>query len=406
MDPTIQKQTRIDVLDLIRGVAVLGILAMNIQAFSMPFAAYSNPTVYGDLTGINLLTWQIQHLVFDQKFMSIFSILFGVGVMIFIDNVAKREVNPAVRHYSRMLWLLLFGAIHAFLIWWGDILMLYSVSGMLLYNFKDAKNKTLVIWIIALLAILSLVQLSQGFAFQVMTEEEIQKDILPFWDPAKEVITAEIIAYNGSWLDAFNQRTQQTAILQPYLLFTLPKILALNLIGVLMYRTGFITGRFNNSQYIGLGLLLIVMGSYLTFTGMTNNLAVDFDYTYSMAFGIQYNYWGSLLVACGYISLLMLFARNVTNILITRWLANVGKMAFTNYIAESLICTFIIYGHGLALFGELERYQQGLFVLAVWLLLIVTTNLWLQRYQQGPLEWLWRSLTYQSIVPIKKQVTK
>lgn len=399
----LNQSERLHVLDLIRGIAVLGILMMNIQAFSMPFVTYMNPTVYGDLTGINYWSWYFSHLIFDQKFMSIFSMLFGMGVLIFAERADAREGHSGKRHYIRMMWLLVFGLIHAYLIWWGDILVAYAISGSLAYLFRDAKVKTWLWTALGLIVLISLVQWSQGFAFPHMTEEQIAKDILPMWQPDQPLLDAELKAYLGSWTEAFNYRVGQTATLQLYMIFYVPKILALNLIGMAMLKSGFVKGAWSKSQYLLMGLVLITTGMMLTAIGAGNNMAAGFHYTYSMAFGIQYNYWGSAFTAVGYISLLMLLANNIQTSVIKRSFARVGQMAFTNYIAQSLLCTFIIYGHGFGLYGQLERYQQVLFTIAVWLVLIVFSNVWMSRFRFGPLEWLWRSLTYGKLQSIQQK---
>jgi len=134
---------RIQSLDLLRGFAVLGILIMNIQNFSMPGSAYINPSSYGNLEGINLWIWVFSHLLAESKFMSIFSMLFGAGVLIFAGNAEGRGQNSAALHYRRMAWLLLFGLMHAYLLWSGDILVAYSLCGMLVFIFRKKSTTTL-----------------------------------------------------------------------------------------------------------------------------------------------------------------------------------------------------------------------------------------------------------------------
>jgi uncharacterized protein len=134
------QKDRIVSLDVLRGVAVLGILVMNIQSFSMPSAAYINPTAYGDLTGINKWIWIISHILASGKFMSIFSILFGAGVLIFIQNAQARGEKAFALHFRRMGWLLLFGLIHGYLLWSGDILVCYSLCGMVIWFFWNSSS--------------------------------------------------------------------------------------------------------------------------------------------------------------------------------------------------------------------------------------------------------------------------
>ena len=134
---------RIISLDILRGVAVLGILLMNIQSFSMIGAAYINPTAYGDLTSINRMVWILSHLLANSKFMSIFSLLFGAGVILFTERAIEKGRKASAFHYRRMMWLLIFGFIHAYLIWYGDILVAYSLCAFLVYLFRNKKPSTL-----------------------------------------------------------------------------------------------------------------------------------------------------------------------------------------------------------------------------------------------------------------------
>ena len=398
---------RIRVLDMVRGLAVLGILMMNIQAFSMPMSAYYNPTVFGDFTGINHTTWFISHLFFDQKFMSLFSILFGIGILIFAERADQKEGHSGKRHYIRMAWLFVFGMLHAYLIWWGDILVMYAISGCLAYLFRDAKIKTLLWSSLGLISIVWLMLALSGLIFPYLSEAEIEKDILPMWNPAQEILNSEIGAYQGSWGEAFSKRIEQALKLQSESLFILPKILGLNLIGMILYKSGFVQGQWSKMTYSLTGLCLTMLGLGLTYYGALQNQTVEFIWSYSMTFGMQYNYWGSSITAIGYFSLLMLFANNINGSFIKRSFAYVGQMAFTNYIAQSLICTTVIYGYGFALngkplYGNLERHEQAIFVLGVWVVLMVFSNVWMRLYRFGLLEWVWRSLTYGKIQSPKR----
>jgi len=141
---SVPQTDRIVSIDLLRGVAVLGILIMNIQHFSMPTAAYINPSAYGDLTGLNRWVWIISHMLASGKFMSIFSILFGAGILLFTQRAELKGLNSAVLHYRRMGWLLLFGLMHAYLLWTGDILVSYSLCGMLVFLFRSKRPTTLI----------------------------------------------------------------------------------------------------------------------------------------------------------------------------------------------------------------------------------------------------------------------
>jgi uncharacterized protein len=386
--------SRIRSLDFIRGIAVLGILMMNIQSFSMPFSAYSNPLNYGDFSGENYWVWYFSHLLFDQKFMSIFSILFGAGVYIFAKKVDQKEGHSGKRHYLRMLWLLVFGLIHAYLVWYGDILVAYAISGMFVYLFREAQNKTLVLTALALIGITSLLVLMQGFALLHLSDENVLNEIVAMWTPAQDTLLAEVNAYRSGLADIFEQRLRQALEMQSYMPFYLPKVLGLNLVGIWLFRSGFFQRQWSNFRYIAMGVILTVLGLTLTYLGAEKNIEQNFNWQYSMAFGYQFNYWGSVFSALGYMSLLMLLCSNIDHHRIKKALARVGQMAFTNYILQSLICTFVFYGYGFGMFGQLERIHQFYVVMGVWVLLILFSSFWMSRFSMGPLEWVWRRLTY------------
>ncbi|NQZ12499.1 MAG: hypothetical protein HRT35_35545, partial [Algicola sp.] len=160
----IQQTTRINHLDILRGFALLGILLMNIQGFSMPGAAYLNPTAWGDLQGINLFVWSFSHLFADQKFMGLFSILFGAGICLFADRAEAKYGKSAALHYKRNLWLLLFGLIHAHFIWYGDILYSYALCSFWVYLLRNKSVRFLLISALLCLSIASLYSLFVHFA--------------------------------------------------------------------------------------------------------------------------------------------------------------------------------------------------------------------------------------------------
>ena len=134
-----KRSERIQSLDILRGFAVLGILIMNIQSFSMPGSAYSNPLAYGDLTGINKLVWIVSHILADQKFMNIFSILYGAGIILVTSRAELKTGKSIGLHYRRTFWLLILGLIHAHLIWYGDILVAYSISALILFPLRKLR---------------------------------------------------------------------------------------------------------------------------------------------------------------------------------------------------------------------------------------------------------------------------
>lgn len=395
---------RIVSIDVLRGVAVLGILIMNIQNFSMIGAAYINPTAYGDLTGLNKWVWIISHVFASEKFMSIFSILFGAGVLLFTDRALAKGRKASAFHYRRMLWLFVFGMIHAYLIWSGDILVNYSLCGMLVYLFRKMKPKTLIIYAALFFVIPIIFALFAGISIPYWPAESMDEN-MQSWLPDAEKISHEIAAMQGSWFDQMDVRVPGAIFMQTFLFFwsSFWRVMSMMLLGMALFKLGIVTAKRSVKFYTNLALIGLLTGYLIIAIGVYDNFQHDWMMEYSMFFGAQFNYIGSVLVAIGYISIIMLISKSSTFIGFKKLFSSVGKMAFTNYILMSLLGMFIFYGNGVGLFGEVERSIQIVIVFAIWIVLLIISPLWLNHFRYGPLEWFWRVLTYWKIQPMKKK---
>jgi uncharacterized protein len=399
--------SRIGSLDVLRGFALLGILVMNIQSFSMIGAAYINPTAYGDLTGANYWVWLLSHLLADQKFISLFSMLFGAGIVLMTTKAEQSGVRPATLHFRRMGWLILFGLFHGYLLWSGDILFAYGMCGLFLYLFRKMSPGPLFAWAFVFLAAGSAISLALSASIRSAPDEALVGLIQDFWKPDEQTIAAELAAYRGGWLAQLPIRAEDSLFWETYLFLTetLWKVSALMLVGMALFKLGVLSGRRSTGVYVGLVALGAIAGVPIVAYGVSRNFAAGWDLRYSFFFGIgsQFNYWGSVLVALGWVGLVTLAWRSDRLAPATRGLGAVGRMAFTNYILQTVICTTIFYGHGFGLFGRVERVGQVLIVFAVWAVQLAISPVWLRHFQFGPLEWLWRSLTYGCRQPIRAQ---
>ena len=393
----VEAGARIASLDVLRGFALLGILVMNIQLFSMPIAAYQNPTAWGDLSGINLGVWTLGHGLFALKFVTLFSILFGAGVALFADRIEARGGRPAGLHYRRMGWLLVFGLVHAYLFWSGDILVAYALCGFVVYLLRRRRPRTLLAAGIALFSVSSLMFLLVGAVLSLpeVPEEAIQ-EIEAEWAPPASELDAEIAAYRGGWREQQPQRVEHSlgAHLSAFPVVLFWFCSGLMLIGMALYRWGVLSAERSDAFYTRLAVVGLLTGAPLIGFGIWWNFAGGWTWERSMFFGVQFNYWGAVPMALGYLGLVMLAVRRGFLPGLQARLAAVGRMAFTNYLLQTLICTTIFYGHGLGLFATVERYQQLLIVFGVWALQLWLSPIWLRRFSYGPLEWLWRALTY------------
>lgn len=395
---------RIISLDVLRGFAILGILIMNIQSFSMIEAAYINPTAYGSLLGLNKWVWILSHIFADKKFLSIFSILFGAGIMLLTSKSESKGLPSAGIHYRRTFWLLIIGIMHAYLLWYGDILVAYSICAILAYLFRKIIPKKLLIIGILVFSISSLIYFFFGWSMPYWPAESLQ-GTTNFWNPGVEKISAEISAYRGGWLLQMSHRIPTSIAHQTFIFFILTgwRSGGLMLVGMALYKWGVLSAKCSKHFYYILMSTGFVIGILMIAYGVDRNFTENWSLKYSMFLGSQYNYWGSLFVALGYIGLIMLICKSEVLKKFTHPFAAVGRMALTNYLMQTIICITIFYGHGFGLFGKVGRTQQILFVFGVWIFQLIVSPIWLRYFRFGPAEWLWRTLSYLKIQPMRNK---
>ena len=393
---------RIDAIDVLRGFALLGILVMNVQAFAMPQAAYFNPTAYGDLEGANLHVWLAGRMLADQKFMTIFSMLFGAGIALMAGRAEARG-DGRRPHYRRMAWLAVIGLLHAHLLWAGDVLFLYAVCGMLVYPLRRQPPGRLLALGAASLAVASAWSVGTGLSLPYWPEEERAALAAELWRPTPELIEAQIAAFRGGWLAQQPARSAGALAFETLLLITwgLWRAGGLMLIGMALFRLDVFSARRSARFYAALIAVAAAVGLPLTAWGV----ALDFERgwpLWSFFVGVQFNYWPSVAVSLGYVGLVMLACRTAALRRFTRPFAAVGRTALTNYLLQTVLCTTVFYGHGLGWFGSVDRLGQLGVAAGVWAVQLAVSPLWLRRFRFGPAEWAWRSLTYGTRLPIRR----
>ena len=398
----VAETARIDAIDVLRGFALLGILVMNIQSFAMPQAAYFNPTAWGDLEGANLRVWLTGRMFFDQKFMTLFSMLFGAGIVLMAGRAEARGGAGRV-HYRRMGWLLVIGLLHAHLLWYGDILFTYAVCGMVVYPLRHLSPGRLVALGTILLAIGSAPSLAAGMSLPYWPEEALSALTDEAWRPTPAVIEAELAVYRGGWLAQLPSRSGDALALQTVLLifWGLWRAGGLMLIGMALFKGDVFGARRSTRFYAGLIAAAVAVGLPLQAYGLSLDFARGWT-VWSFFIGMQFNYWPSVAVSLGYVGLVMLACRNAALHRLTRPFAAVGQTALTNYLLQTVLCTLVFYGHGLGWFGSVDRVGQLGVVAAVWAVQLVASPLWLSRFRFGPAEWAWRSLTYGARQPLRR----
>jgi uncharacterized protein len=406
---------RIATLDIVRGVAVMGILAMNIVAFAMPGAAYLNPMAYGTQGPADLASWVFSFILIDGKMRGLFSFLFGASLLLVVERAEAGDRNPAGVHYSRMVWLLVFGLIHFYLIWYGDILTLYAPIGMIAFLFRHFSVRQMVHIGIGLIIVQFLLFASFSFGlFQqaaaaaapgasaraIAAWSETQ-DGLGIYTPAR---LAEILAsYRGAWpgIVAANWAQNGAGPLNALWEFG-GETLAYMLFGMAALRSGFLTGGWSDRAYARVAALGFGIGipAYALFAWLI--LRDHFGVPMLVAFSVAAPVLTRPPMIVAIAALVILLTRRGGPL--TARIAAAGRAAFTNYLGTSILMTALFYGWGLGLFGSLSRIQLWIPVVTMWVLMLLWSKPWLDRFHYGPFEWLWRSLARMRLQEMRRAV--
>jgi len=384
---------RIVSLDVLRGVALLGILLVNVQLFSMPELTLVDPTLYGDLTGANYWVWVSIHVLVEGKFITLFTFLFGAGVVLFTEGERSRWG----RFKRRSAWLVVFGAAHAYLLWYGDILFVYGVCAFVVGTLRHRPTGQLVAIGAALYAVPSVVEVSSAVSAG-------PAGVVDIWSPAEAAIRAEVDAYRGGWLAQMDHRApasfrRQTAGLLSYSGW---RVSGAMLFGMALFRSGVLTGDSRRRTYLWLVSTGGTVGIAAAIAGVVYVQANDWSAAATL-FWRQFNYWGALPLAAAYAGAVALYCRWRPDGIETAALAAVGRTALSNYVLQTVLATSVFYGHGLGLFGSVSRTAALGVVVAIWAVQIPLSVLWLRYARYGPLEWLWRVLTYGRLWPCRRE---
>lgn len=406
--------TRIVALDTIRGFAVCGILVMNIVAMGEPAYAYVDPSYYGGAYGADLGAWAIAYVLADGKMRALFTMLFGASLLLITDAAESRTPGPARVHYARMFWLFMFGMLHAWFVWYGDILVEYSICGAIAFTGRKWPPSALAFAAFCLIgydAIQSLIQWHDMTVLHgLVTGPNPPADAVREWNkvlaetvPSKAVIDQELRLYRGGIADAFAARAPMTSLFQFSFLPTwIPGSLGFVAFGMLLYRLGFWTGEWRKSTY----RWIIVTGgaAILLYLPLVRAiLAHHFDPAF-LPLADTITLLLRPFLALAYAATLMLVVQAGAAQWLTSRLAAAGRMAFSNYLGTSLVMTTIFYGYGFGLFGALSRAQLYIVVLGQWLVILAWSKPWLRHFRYGPFEWAWRSLARGHLVSFRQAI--
>jgi uncharacterized protein len=398
---------RIALLDFVRGIAVMGILLANLPALGLPEAAYFSPLAWGGHEGADKAVWLATFVLVEGKLRGLFSLLFGASMLLVIDRATAAGRSAANVHFARMAVLFAIGCAHLYLIWWGDILSHYALVGSIAFLFAGLRVRWLVAFALAF-ALLDLLSSAAGALSLFGAAARDTPAHVAVWDgfatgfgvPPRADIVAEVDAYRGSFVGTIAWRWAHA--LSPFVAVGLfgAQTLAMMLLGMAAYRSGFLTGGWPRRAYIwiaatGLG---VALPAYLAL-GL-NTIAHGFDQRWVYLSSIVIASPLRLVATFAYAALCVLAFRE--HGALSARIAAAGRAAFTNYIGTSIL--MLLFFTGLGLFGALSRAQLYLIAPVVFAIMLAWSQPWLHRFEHGPLEWLWRSLARGAMQPMRRDI--
>ncbi len=390
--------TRINQLDVMRGFALLGILIMNIISFGLPQAHYFNPHAEGALHGWNRAALVFAEFFANEKFMGLFSLLFGASVILFTDKLEEKGRSAWTFHMRRNGWLLVFGLLHAYLLWIGDILFTYALCSVWLFFVRKWSARSLFIASGASVLLLLLADAMMGLSVPYWSAVEVT-EFAEFWAPSSAYIAEEVATMRGAWGDQMTMRVPSAMTMQTeYLPMLALRATAMMLLGMGLYKSGVLSGGMDRRWNGGFALIGLTLGLAITGWGFQYSEAHDWSMEVFFIGGF-FRRLGMVFLVLGYVGSILWLCEGPVKSWLERWLAPLGRMALTNYLAQTVICTTLMYGHGFGLFSSLGRAQLWLVVVPIWVVQILASKWWMDRCAFGPIEWGWRSLTYWRIQP-------
>lgn len=366
-------------LDFVRGVAILGILLLNISAFGLPKAAYLNPAWSGSASLSDAWTWALLDLLAQVKFLTLFALLFGAGLQLLLPR-GKRWIQ------SRLTLLALLGFIHGLFFWDGDILLAYALVGLVswrmvreAHHIKSLFNTGVVLYLTGIAVLVLLGLISGTAANRSWAPDAANLQYEQYWKlhGGMEAVSNRADMLSDNLLALGAQYGWQLA--------------GMMLMGAALMRSGWLKGQFSLRHYRRTGALLVAAGMAVNLPAIFAQWYLAWDYRWC-AFLLQApRELSAPLQAIGYAALAWGYWPQLCRFRLVGAIACVGRMALTNYLLQTLICTTLFYHLGL--FMRFDRLQLLAFVPPIWAINLLVSSLWLRRFRQGPVEWLWRQLT-------------
>lgn len=417
---------RIASLDVLRGVAVLGILLMNIVGFGLLPAAYNNPEAAGGARGADLAAWFATTLLFEGTMRGLFSMLFGASIVLLTGRMAAAGagLETAEIYFRRMMWMMLFGFVHwALLLWYGEILFAYSLCGLALFAVRNAAPRSQLRAAIALLVLsVGLNALDHAAAVDERAAAARVERVAPGQAAPADAALAEawreradeyappaderretLELHRGGYVQAVAEQWPMSYAFQwetlPY--WAIFDMIPFMLLGMALLRLDVLSAQRPARFYAAMAAAGYVIGLPLNAWEAYGEWSSGFAVLAHSRSGITYEI-SRLAMVFGHLGALLLIIRGGVLRRLQARLAAVGQMAFSNYIAQTMICTALFWGFGFGLFMQLARHELYAVVALIWAAELIWSPLWLRRFRFGPLEWLWRSLAYARRQPMRR----
>ncbi len=402
---TTEADTRFLSLDIIRGIAVMGIFIANVIGMAMIEAAYFYPPIQGFSSPLDHVAWAVNYVFVDGRFRALFSILFGASLLLITDRAEASGRAAWKSHFPRMTVLLLFGLLHFYLLWWGDILANYALIGMAAFFLRRMPVPAMIMG--AVLALLAqhgpgMASLSQQLPrYEAMRAPDASPEERAAYDrmiASVAVTPAKIAADRAAHATPaahFRQMTSPENIWRPLRSITGYgfETLGLMLLGMAAYRAGVLTAGWSRRFYALIGGSLTTVSLAVFALGAAAIHAADYD-------RLEFYWWDYVVLpllqpicALGYVALILWALHGREHGAVFRRIAATGRTAFTNYLGATLVGVLLFYGFAGGLYGQLSRGEAWLISFPVCAGMLLWAQPWLARFRYGPFEWLWRSLS-------------
>jgi uncharacterized protein len=399
--PSSGKQ-RVEVIDALRGFAILGILLANILSWSgIKFTSLEELKQLPSFD-LDLLVYHLNGVFVDTKFYTIFSLLFGIGFFLQFKKNRDNQAEFMPVYYRRLSFLMLFGLIHMFF-WSGDILFIYAIVGFVFVQFRNKSNESIlkiaaISFVIPLFVEMIMIYVAPGF---MVPEQKLA--LKTYYDMTPQEVTEPFL--NGSFWDVIqmnfhNLKWRWFDLLPSGRFF---KIFAFFLLGFYLMATNYFTEKAYSLKrlaiylIVGLSFTLLaksdyVHGSMAHFASDWNNVLYKFLFSF-----------GQVNLAFAYISILTIAYKTSLGKQLMVGLKYVGRMSFSSYLSHTIFGIIIFYPFAFGYFGKLSLWQVEALAVVIYVIQVLLAKIWLKYFAFGPLEWLWRSLTYGEVLPIKNK---